>query len=451
MAKPPKKRSAADRYLEKRRDGGFRYQRYVPERFQALDGRRVIKLSLHTDDLATARRRRDAQEQADDWRWAELAAGSDADRVRARYEAASARARAMGFVYTPSGDLGATEPLPALIARIERLEAAGGGDAPEIDQDAALGLAASPRVTVSQAFAVYLDAIEAGQKVSKSPKQYSTWRKVKQRAVNNFIEVIGDKALEEIGRADAQKFWKHWQARVAADEVTANTAARDFGNMRVLFAAYMRWIDRPDAANPFRNLSFSGDVTKSRAPFETAWIRDRFLQPGPIEKLNREARAIFLALIETGCRPSEIANLREHVIHLNARVPHISIEPERGLEIKTAQSSIRKIPLVGVSLAALQSFPQGFPRYFDAPDVLSQTLMKWLKANALLPSEKHSAYSVRHSFKKRAQEGGLSDALIDTLMGHASQKPVYGDGGSLEWRRDEMLKIALPFDPAVLE
>ena len=450
MAKSKKPQRSDDRYLEKRSDGGYRYQRHVPDRFCALDGRRVVRLSLHTSDLATARRRRDAQEEADDWRWAELAAGSVPERVKARYAAASARARAMGLTYAPVAELGATEPLAALVARLERLEAAGGGDAPEIDQDAALGLAASPRVTVSEAFAVYLDDIEAGQKVSKSPKQYRSWRKVKQRAVNNFIAVIGDKAIDGITRADAQKFWRHWQARVAADEVAPNSAARDFGNMRVLFASYMRWVDRPDTANPFRNLSFSGDVTKSRPPFETKWIRDKFLQPGPIMKLNREARAIFLALIETGCRPSEIANLRASAIHLDAKVPHISIEPERGLEIKTA-SSIRKIPLVGVSLAALQAFPNGFPRYFDAPDVLSQTLMKWLRSNDLLPTAKHKVYSVRHSFKKRAQEGGLSDTLIDTIMGHAATKPVYGDGGSLDWRRAELLKIVLPFDPKVLE
>lgn len=446
---PKKKRRLEDRYLELRPDGGFRYQRYVPERFQPLVGRRFVKLSLNTSDPALARQRRDAQEVADDEFWASLVVESEREAARRRYEAATARARAMGFSYRPAGEIAAQASLWEIVARVERLEATGGAAAPDLDIKALLGVASTPKVSVTEAFRIYLDDIAAGQKVSKSPAQYRNWLKVKQRAVNNFVAAVGDKALEDITRADAQAFWRFWQDRVNAAEVTPNSAARDFGNMRVLFTDYMKWIDRVDAPNPFRNLSFSGDVTKSRPPFETAWIREKFLQPGPIDALNPQARAIFLALIETGCRPSEIANLRASTIHLDADVPHISIEPERGLEIKT-RSSIRKIPLVGVSLAALQAYPEGFPRYFDKPDVLSQTLMKWLKAHDLLPTPKHKVYSLRHSFKKRAQEGGLSDMLIDTIMGHASQKPVYGDGGSLEWRRDQLEKIALPFRTSVV-
>lgn len=454
MPKIGSRPNAEDRYLEKRSDGGYRYQRFVPGRFQALDGRRIIRLSLHTDDLAEARLRRDAQEEADNQYWQSLAADDDGvAAARARYDAATARARAMGFAYRDASDLAASAHYSAVVRRVERLEAAGGLSAPALDRIAALGTAPAPeaaKVTVSRAFAVYFDDIEAGQKVSKSPAQYRNWRKVKERARKNFIEVVGDKAIDEITREDAQTFYRHWQGRIAAREVTANSAARDFGNIRVLFASYMRWTGRRDAQNPFSDMHFTAEYTKSRPPFETDHIRKHFLKPGPITLLNAEARAIFLVLIETGCRPSEIANLRAGSIRLDARVPHLSIEPERGLEIKT-RTSIRKIPLVGVALEAMRRHPAGFPRYFDKPDVVSATLMKWLRNNKLQPTPAHKIYSVRHSFKKRAQEGGLSDMLIDTLMGHADQKPVYGDGGSLEWRRAELAKIALPFDKAIFD
>lgn len=40
------------------------------------------------------------------------------------------------------------------------------------------------------------------------------------------------------------------------------------------------------------------------------------------------------------------------------------------------------------------------------------------------------------------QEAGLDYGLRCTLMGHKNTRPQYGDGGSLEYRRKEMLKIA---------
>lgn len=66
-----------------------------------------------------------------------------------------------------------------------------------------------------------------------------------------------------------------------------------------------------------------------------------------------QARLIVYALIETGCRPSEIANLLPEDIRLGDAVPHIRIRPRKGREIKT-QTSIREIPLVGVSLEAMK-------------------------------------------------------------------------------------------------
>ena len=60
----------------------------------------------------------------------------------------------------------------------------------------------------------------------------------------------------------------------------------------------------------------------------------------------------------------------------------------------------------------------------------------------LFPTPKHHIYSFRHSFEKRMLEAGLDYGLRCTLMGHKNDRPQYGDGGSLEFRRDELLKIA---------
>jgi integrase len=158
-------------------------------------------------------------------------------------------------------------------------------------------------------------------------------------------------------------------------------------------------------------------------------------------------------MIETGARPSEICNLRRSQIVLDHEVPHIAIAPLTGKgerrEIKS-RSSVRKVPLVGVSLAAMQAQPDGFPRYFDQSSNLSANLMKYFRARELFPSDEHTIYSLRHSFEDRMKEGGLDDELRRTLMGHTIDRPKYGAGGALRWRRDQLRRIVLPFDPAVV-
>lgn len=442
----------ADRFLQNRSDGGYRYVRRVPSRFQEAAGADFVRISLHTDDLATARIRRDAQEEADNAFWSSIADGPDKAAAR-RYEAATARARALGFAYAPAADMAASGALVELVARLERLEALGGVNAQALDVAALLGTAPPPKVLISEAFDVYVDEIEAGQKRTKSDAQYNSWLKVKRRALNNFIAVVeADMPIDDITRADAKAFWRWWTDRIDADEVTVNTAERDFGNMRCLYREYMTWIDRPEAVNPFRNFSFGKAVKKSRPPFPTDWIRDRILKIGALAALNSEARGIVLGIVETGARPSELANLLPQQIRLDAKIPHIIIEPRGGehrREVK-ADASERKIPLVGVSLAAFEAHPEGFPRYFEKTETLSATVNKFFEENGLFPSDDHSLYSLRHSFEKRMTESDIDYGLRCRLMGHKTTRPVYGDGGKLEWQAAQLKKIALPYDPAVV-
>jgi len=40
-------------------------------------------------------------------------------------------------------------------------------------------------------------------------------------------------------------------------------------------------------------------------------------------------------------------------------------------------------------------------------------------------------------------EAGLDYGLRSTLMGHRNDRPMYGDGGSLVFRRNELQKIII--------
>jgi integrase len=145
------------------------------------------------------------------------------------------------------------------------------------------------------------------------------------------------------------------------------------------------------------------------------------LATGALGGLNRDARCILLIMINTGARPSELAALTRAQIHLEANVPHISIEPvERQLKSANAR---RIIQLCGVSLESMRECPGGFPRYSDSSASLSATVNKYLRHHGLMETPEHTMYGLRHSFEDRIRRD---------LMGHALGRERYGKGGSLE-------------------
>ena len=147
-----------------------------------------------------------------------------------------------------------------------------------------------------------------------------------------------------------------------------------------------------DRENPFRKLRFKDTPIESTPSFPDVWVRDKLLKPHALEGINADAQLIAYALIETGCRPSEIANLKPENICLEAEIPHIRIRPTTNRELKSAASS-RDIPLVGVSLEAMKRAPNGFKRYHDRGNSLSAALLKAFHSRDLMPTEKHRIYS----------------------------------------------------------
>lgn len=448
------------------RDNHWHYKRRVPTRYAAFDDRGVIRFSLKTDSLDIARIRRDAQVKADDLYWASLVgidgepteAGAEQQRLVAegRYRSATLRALARGFTYATADELADRADTADIIRRIHSVNERDKGGPSIVERseaEAVLGGLTPPPIKISEAFELYCSEIAIDELFSKSQMQKRLWRKTKQRGVQYLIDLIGDKPISEISRQDALRYYNWWKDRLVpsddGDSLSPNTANRDIGNVRVLYEAYFKHIGEEDRSNPFRNLSFKSKKSKGEVPpFEDDWVRQRILVPRLFDGINDEAWHILYALIETGCRPGEIGNLIGEDILLDHPVPHVRIRPKKNREIKTA-ASIREIPLVGVSLAALRRFPDGFPRYRDKPDLLSANLMKAMKVRKLFPTPKHKVYSFRHSFEKRMLEAGIDHDLRLTLMGHTNKRPAYGDGGSLAFRRDELLKIAHPFPPEI--
>ena len=118
-------------------------------------------------------------------------------------------------------------------------------------------------------------------------------------------------------------------------------------------------------------------------------------------------------------------------------------------ELKT-ESSVRKVPLVGIALEVFLRFPDGFPRYRDKEDSFSQLTVTFLRLRGLFPTPDHKIYSLRHSFEDRLKEGGVGDEMRRLIMGHALGRPEYGEGGSLEYRQKLLKVSALTYDPRPL-
>jgi len=111
-------------------------------------------------------------------------------------------------------------------------------------------------------------------------------------------------------------------------------------------------------------MQFKDKIPTKVLRFKDDWVRSRILAPNVFDDLNRQGALLCLALIETGCRPSELANIKPENIKLNAEVPHIPIRPTKDRELKSS-ASVRDIPLVGVALEAMWQAPNGFPHYRD--------------------------------------------------------------------------------------
>ena len=450
MAKP-----TLDRFLQRRGDR-WQYVRRVPGSVADLDERSpVIRTSLKTHDLAVARVMRDALERADHDLWASMLNEEDGEVALKRFRSAVRRASALGFSYRPASELEAKGSWQELA---ERMEAILDTRTPYVAEAAVLGGASVSSVKLSEALTVYIDDIAAPQLVTKSAQQRRKWRVIPERAVRNFIEIVSDKPISAITRDDAHKFYRHWLARIAPPDGarpthTASSGNRQIGELRKIFREYHAFMGEKDKLNPFAGLSYEERQKGKRPPFPTAWLRDKILKTDALKGLNEEARAILLAIVETGARPSEICNLGKENIHLGAEVPYISFvertDPDEPRELKT-RASVRELPLVGAALIAFKKFPKGFSRYREKEEAACAAINKYLRENKLTPTARHTVYSIRHSFEDRMKEAGIDGEMREIFFGHRRTRQEYGTGGALEWRRRLLLRMVLPVDADIL-
>ncbi|KQU94905.1 hypothetical protein ASD12_24570 [Mesorhizobium sp. Root102] len=167
--------------------------------------------------------------------------------------------------------------------------------------------------------------------------------------------------------------------------------------------------------------------------------------------LNDQARGITLALVETGCRPSELCNIAPENIFLDEELPYIHVSPRDTTEFKTRWQD-RRIPLVGVAMEVFRRHPNGFPRYRDREDNYAAATNRYLRRQGLWPGPRHSLYSFRLSFMDRMAEHGVDWELTKVLMGYRFDRRtwLFSDTVPLRHCQKALSALALDFDPAIV-
>jgi integrase len=247
--------------------------------------------------------------------------------------------------------------------------------------------------------------------------------------------------IDEITRDDLLDFRDWWYERLAADTHSAGSANKDIGHLSgVLKLVNTKKRLGLDLGQLLSELTFPEGAQNRRPPFSTGWIETSILAKDALSGLNKEARCVLLAMINTGARPLELTTLNANTIDLFSKVPSISVRPD-GRDTKSP-NAVRTLPLLGVSLDAMRECPDGFPRYFDKPG-LSATINKYLGEHGLKETTEHTLYCLRHSFEDRMLEAGIDVRIRKDLMGHSKGGVVYGKGASLSHAAGLLAPIAL--------
>ena len=416
----------------------YLYKR-VPKRYASVEPRKFVWISLHTDSLSVAKTKEAATWDQMVSAWEAKLAGDTTD-AEQRFAASRDLAQARGFRYMRADQVSRlpTEQMRDRFAAIPGFKDK--ADSPDMLEAAALlGGAQEPALTVSRALDLYW-TLAKDKTLGKSEDQIRRWKNPRMKAVKNFIAVVGDKAIKHITSEDMLDFRNWWMERLEVEGLRPNSANKDLIHLGDVLKTVNK-LKRLGLVLPLTDLAFKEADAKKRPPFSTRWITEKLMQPKALDGLNPEARAILLMMVNTGCRPSELAALNARTILLKHNVPHISIEPD-GRQVKSKYAR-RTVPLLGVSLEAARAFSDGFPRYRESSASLSATVNKFLRENGLMESDDHSLYSLRHAFEDRMLATGIDDRIRRDLFGHRLTRERYGDGATLEHKQSLLQAAAL--------
>lgn len=423
--------------------GLYYFVKRTPRRFAHIEARSQVRISLKTDSRRDAEARAAVVEANIIAYWDALAGGQDAA-AAARFAAARQICSSRGFEYAQADQI-AAGPLDNIVLRLEALLRPDG--APVEDKlvaAAILGGEAAPDPSLTAIFAEY-EALVSDQHAGKSADQVRKWRNPRAKAVNNFVEVVGDVPLSQIGRGRALEFRAWWQDRINSGEVKPQSANKDFIHLGGIIKTWcgLRGLDE---INPFSGLNFrEGGVEQENHPFTVGWIKSKILPPDAFASADDEIRLVFMILVNTGCRPSEVICARPDDWRLDTDIPNLEIRSHEAHRLKTAQSK-RDMPLHGASLAAARALLDrgGLTRFAGRPDYWSTVANRYLTDAGL--RERPHIRSIRCDILSRigCLRVGLMSVCAASLWG-INTKAARSTGAVLRWLTCQIASLGSPY------
>ncbi len=251
-------------------------------------------------------------------------------------------------------------------------------------------------------------------------------------AVKSFVDLIGDKDVIRITRADASE----WLAGQRKEGLAPATIQRRFGTLKALVNRALLDLDHP-GRNPFDGHKITGGKggPSDRLPFNKDMLDllDAYLAS---ERAGYETVNILRIMRNTGGGPAEIGGLAVADLSLGSEVPYLWIRHNALRRIKASVRD-RQVPLVADAFTAAQDALErakertrgenpdkaGLFPSFDlagrAADSISAKLNKAIRAAGIPRSPRLTAYSLRHTLKEAMRSAGVLDHIQRRVLGHA--------------------------------
>ncbi|OOQ57410.1 DUF6538 domain-containing protein [Mucilaginibacter pedocola] len=414
------------------------FNRRVPAEFKAFDSRLNIRISLKTKCKKEAVRLAGLENTRLLEYWKSLlATGKEPNHND--FAQVAKRSEVLGFQYVDKLELVVGE----ISKLVDRLLFVFDGKINPSQAEAVLGMVPEPEIMLSQLLEKYIE-LKREVKLDKSDRQYKKWENPRILAMNNFVNVVTDKPVQKLDRQDMLDLKDWWIDRIAAEHLSKGTANKNMQHVKSIVETVCKNLKiKIDRQHLFEDVFFRGKNHKERLPFSTDHIRNILLNPESLKDLSDHYQKMIWVFAETGAHIDEQVAIRPENIFLDHEIPHVAITSHDKDKLKTVHRE-RVIPLVGYALDAFKAYPQGFSALVENPDKASSAIGKYLRENELLPSDRHSLYSLRHSFQDRLTNSDCPDRIQTDLMGHAFKgRTKYGTGASLEHALNWMSKIQL--------
>ena len=418
-------------YVFRRQNGSYRYKRNVPKKLRPLIGKDTLYRQLG--------------ESYSEAMNALPKVHLEIEQLFAAEEMMPANERALAFIRAALGEEVADMVVAGQIVEYSEEEYALNelaktikGKLPqEVVRQVYNGKLQSPPMTLDTSLREYA-AYKAGEGVRDKDAALRIKKLRKDLKSSLGEHKLKKGSLAEITRADANAFRDHLLERMKPNSVLRNVAVV---KAAVNYVITEHSLTIPNVFNGLK-IKGVGASVEDRHPLtdEHIAIATPCYQDDPL------AWALFITLIDTGARLSEIVGLEVQDVDLQER--SITIKPNniRGLKTK---GSHRTLPLSHRAAETLQEHRKSkedgaiFPKYVRprGNDAASAMLMKRLRT--IITDQKLTMHSLRHRMKDKLRNTGCPEAISMAILGHGSNTVAanYGSGYALDVMREHMEKV----------